>query len=711
MGFYIYKRKKNMIGFTSLILKKDKVPFRSGDIVYITDSNDILHSRWRVVLENNSAIKLKKEPERTTSLEYKKLINAKDKRIYEISSEEELKISKYFIHKLNIFPFYDIKVDNKELSTILNGLRDRDFDYELYINVNTNREGLFEKYNLIISKNYGVIVFKCFDSDLFTDAELMKDFIDDINSDSIYKTLCSSSFISDNGTSLNINYSRFYIFESNSSERYTMINSKLNSNNMVCNSDMFFERLKELNAKSTEENVTKDIHFGILQMLIPQYTNSKIENVVLNKLKFMPEQSYELDDIQKEILAKLDQRSYLKAAAGSGKTILLLAKAYELASANPDKIFMIICYNSKLAEDIRILSANTGKIRANLRISTLDKFIEDKYSQYEDPDSTKKFEYRRREFVNKVSTGKIVERYGGIFIDEMQQLSEEYIAAFLELLDDNKYMVIAGDYYQQISSAADDYDIDEDDETDDSVSDDFYIGNYDFKKIMMERNYRNTEQIAKVTNKMVSRINDYVDILKIPYLEEHKTIISGKSKLKSDYVPRYYDISDQNQEIQLVINIIRDLLVKEHFVQNDILILTPWDNSKFHKNYVIYKVEESLRKSGIQFCDFTDSKLTKDGIRIGTIGKSIGLDFKAVIICGMNMMKETKDKIKISTIRDLLEQDNKTKREFIKYLKNIYVACSRAREVLIVIDDFNKTKNTNLISQFLKLVGEDNERK
>ena len=86
----------------------------------------------------------------------------------------------------------------------------------------------------------------------------------------------------------------------------------------------------------------------------------------------------------------------------------------------------------------------------------------------------------------------------------MQQLSEEYIAAFLELLDDNKYMVIAGDYYQQISSAADDYDIDEDDETDDSVSDDFYIGNYDFKKIMMERNYRNTEQIAKVTNKMVS---------------------------------------------------------------------------------------------------------------------------------------------------------------------------------------------------------------
>ena len=61
-------------------------------------------------------------------------------------------------------------------------------------------------------------------------------------------------------------------------------------------------------------------------------------------------------------------------------------------------------------------------------------------------------------------------------------------------------------------------------------------------------------------------------------------------------------------------------------------------------------------------------------------------------------------------MRDLALQNNITKRDFIKYLKNIYVACSRARDTLIVIDDLNTSKGSNLITEFLKLVGvEENE--
>jgi thymidine kinase len=193
-------------------------------------------------------------------------------------------------------------------------------------------------------------------------------------------------------------------------------------------------------------------------MLMPQYVNSKTVNVDVEKIKFIPDQSYELDDNQKDVLAQINKRCYLKAAAGSGKTILLLAKAYEVASANPDKLFMIICYNSKLREDIEIQAANTGKIRANLKINTLDKFILDNFSQYDDETTDNKFEIRRKIFVEKVRSGQFAQKYGGIFIDEMQQLNEEYIAAFLELLDENKYMVLAGDYYQQISPGSGYYD-------------------------------------------------------------------------------------------------------------------------------------------------------------------------------------------------------------------------------------------------------------
>ena len=721
MKYYIYKKKKNMIGRTSFILKKEKVPFRNGDLVYLVDWEGILHSRWNVVFENEIGIKLKKKPERTVSLNYEELIEYKDNRIYEISDIDAKKIDKYFIHKLNIYPFYDISSDSIELSNILGFLREKDFDNEVYIDINKNDNSLFDNYHLIISKNYGVIIFKAFDFDLFDDNSLINALINDINLNSIYKTLCASSFLSDDGIKLNINYSLFYIFESIYDDRYTMINNRLNNNCKICNLKQFIQELEIINKKSNDSVITKDIHYGILQMLKPQYVNSKIENLSLKKLKFLPEYSYELDDTQKEILELMNERCYLKASAGSGKTILLLSKAYEVAKLNPEKIFLIICFNSKLAEDIRILSVNTGKVRSNLRILTFDKFIEEKYSQYEDIKASDQFNHRRKEFVNKVSSGKILEHYGGIFIDEMQQLSEEYISTFIDLLDDNKYIVIAGDYYQQIGSAADEYDEEDEEEIDDVSDDNFYIGDYNFLKIIIDRNYRNTEQIADVINKMVKKIKEYVEKLDVHYLEKQKTIVPGKSSLQSIYKPEYYIVNSKTEEVKKLIEIIRDLLVNKHLYPKEILIITPWYNNlntvlsrknNNYKNYTIYKIEEEMKKSGISFCDFNESpsssksKLSSDGIRIGSIGKSIGLDFKAVIMCGIENWKKTIDFV---NLEELKSKDDKVKRGFIKNLKNIYVACSRAREMLFIIDNCENTQSDGLISKFLSLAGDENE--
>ena len=705
MGFYVYKRKKNTIGCTSLNFKKNKVPFRKDDVVYIVDDKDILTSRWLVVSESENGVKIKKIPERTVSLNYKDLVSNSPKNVYELSFSESVMLDKYFIHKLNLIPFYDIKTENKELNDILEQFREMDDEIELYVNVNTNRDGLFEKYNLIISKYYGIVVFKAFNMDLFEELSIQTEFLRDLKYDSIFKALCASSFLSDDGVKLNVSYRRYYIFESNNPDRFDMINQQLFNNNFFCNKSTFISDIKKLSLVNTNLQVSKDIHFGILQMLIPQYINSKTENIQTNKLKYMPEQSYELDDFQKEILAKMDKRSYLKATAGSAKTVLLLAKAYEMASANPDKLFLIICFNSKLAEDIRILSTNTGKLRSNLKVNTLDKFIEEAYSQYEGVDDSSTFEYRRREFVNKVTSGHIVNYYGGIFIDEMQQLSEEYIATFMELLDENKYMMLAGDYYQQINSAADEFEYD-DVELELNSDNDFYIGDYNFQKITLDKNYRNTEQITRVANKMINRINEYIELLKIPILDEQRSVMLGKTGVKGIYSPEYYSVCTKDEEITRVLVIIKDLIVNKKINPNDILIMTPWDISRQHKNYVIYKIEEAFKKNGIKYCDFSENRLTEDGIRIGTIGKSIGLDFRAVIICGVNQMRETRDKIRIKNLNDLLDVDMKVKIEFIKYLKHIYVACTRAREILIVIDDFNISYGSNLISQFLKLAGE-----
>ena len=197
----------------------------------------------------------------------------------------------------------------------------------------------------------------------------------------------------------------------------------------------------------------------------------------------------------------------------------------------------------------------------------------------------------------------------------------------------------------------------------------------------------------------------------LPFDLEEKNVVTGRSVRKGEELPKYYSVNSIDEEIELIIKILIKLLRDKGYYQNEILLLSPWGNSESWKNPIIYKLEQRIKQSGIKICDFTDSGLRTDGIRVGTIGKSIGLDFKAVIIFGTSMMQRTNSfNYKIDSMKDLSLQNNITKRDFIKYLKNIYVACSRARDVLIVIDDLNTSKGSNLITEFLKLVGvEENE--
>ena len=501
------------------------------------------------------------------------------------------------------------------------------------------------------------------------------------------KLLLNSSILTDDGINLKIGYKKFYIIESDKQEEYYReINKTLKNNGFdnifVVNIKMFINCIFETLNNSNEKNINKDEHFGILQMLMPQYINSKVVNVNRDKIKFMPESSYEIDNNQKSVLSSMNERVYLKAAAGSGKTILLLAKAYEVAITNPEKEFLIICYNNKLAEDIRIQAENTGKIVNNLKIYTLDAFIQEEITQYSGKDASETFNVRREIFVENVRNGKYTKKYGGIFLDEMQQLEEEWISALVECLDDNKYMVIAGDYYQQIR-----LDNNSNEEDDDDI---------------LDRNYRNTDEIVQAVNKMLKRMNTFIEELQIPIENEEKKIVIGRGVRKSIDKPRYIHVESEEEEIDTIIKCLGDLIKNKEYTPNEILLVSPWGKSSSH---LIYLLKKRIEKNNIKICDFENSGLNRDGIRLGTIGKAIGLDFKAVIVFGTNMLQSTKgeEKFKFDRFTELEKQSISVKKDFIKYLKNIYVACSRARDTLIVIDDIKKF---NLISEFLKLVGD-----
>ena len=89
---------------------------------------------------------------------------------------------------------------------------------------------------------------------------------------------------------------------------------------------------------------------------------------------------------------------------------------------------------------------------------------------------------------------------------------------------------------------------------------------------------------------------------------------------------------------------------------------------------------------------------------MGTIGRSIGLDFKAVILYGTSKLRGFLKKPcdYIENIDELKLQSKNAKRKYLSTLRNLYVACSRAREILIVLDD---SESENLFTCFLKESG------
>ena len=67
------------------------------------------------------------------------------------------------------------------------------------------------------------------------------------------------------------------------------------------------------------------------------------------------------------------------------------------------------------------------------------------------------------------------------------------------------------------------------------------------------------------------------------------------------------------------------------------------------------------------------------------------------------LKKSREEEFEFNDLEILRNSQRSIKAEFIRFLKNIYVACSRARDTLIVVDDI---KEESLISDFLKIIGE-----
>ena len=306
----------------------------------------------------------------------------------------------------------------------------------------------------------------------------------------------------------------------------------------------------------------------------------------------------------------------------------------------------------------------------------------------------------------------------------MQQLKDEWKLALYDLLDSNKYMVMVGDYNQEIRPKDKSEYEQEDDlifiENDGKDDNSYYLGDIKFNKIILNKNYRNTIQITNGVNRLIKELERYKKELNYVERNYNKNVLLGIST-KVGEKPEYIYAMDASSLKIKIKEIILHLIENKGIEQEEIILLYPpnfTDNedSKIYNNKTCGKIskatiEKTIKNElNLEFNDLTDSiaKVRNNGIKLSTIGKAIGLDFKAVIIFGLYNIRASREKnIVFDNVEKIRNSDVDTKREVINSMKSIYVAASRAREFLYIIDDIDGTTK-NIISEYVKKIGEKN---
>ena len=451
---------------------------------------------------------------------------------------------------------------------------------------------------------------------------------------------------------------------------------------------------------------------SILQRLAPEYTI--IRNAVVvdketykgadNELLIVTEddsviKAFRLDNDQINIVNKISKGEQLiLACAGSGKSVLLIAKCFKAAQMNPNKKFLITCKSKKLQSLYTMFIDRAGLKERNVECKTFHKLCQDllmanglpvPYDIEDFPDAT----------IKAFDNEKIKNRYYGVFIDEIQEFEQEWYKLCFNMLENKKsddhLFVICGDKTQKISKAQ------RRGQAPWNCGEEYpnYRGGH--KSIRIEKNYRNCIEINDFINKYVVKARDV--LLNLPGDNEidPDLFLRGKS-IRNGIGTFFIDLKKKTslEEAQQVYDCIKEAHDIHKIPYDEIAIvmynkqyskkMKDWDEPSYNLRE---KLTSKLSYNNIDYFDlYEDTNFsTSDGVTLVSFQSALGLDFRAVIVCGFapfGHYSQTKylDPNRISLMTDE-EQIDSLKKE----INQLYVACTRARDVLYIVQPERNT--------------------
>ena len=460
--------------------------------------------------------------------------------------------------------------------------------------------------------------------------------------------------------------------------------------------------------------ISNDNVNSILQRIAPEYvtirvsvvTNEERKAGVDNELLVVTEddaavKAFRLDAEQINIVNKIIKGEQLiLACAGSGKSVLLIAKCFKAATMNPDKQFLITCYNANLYSLYTWFIDRAGLRAKNVTCQTFHTLCKTLLNQNGFHTQNKDYDGWVNNAIARLNAGQIKERYYGIFIDEVQQFSPEWYKFCFNLLEnkssDDHLFVICGDKTQKLANlrrhgrapwnAGEGYP-------------NYRGGN---KNIRIERNYRNCIEINEYINRFVSNAKQYLFSVQQNTDLDPDEFLRGKSFFHGEGVTIKYLFDKTNHgEARAVAESIRKIHDENSIPYDEIAVIM--FNKIYRKKITgwgsyVYNLENPLmsllRQTDVPYCTMYNTETgwsarygEDGGVRLIGFQTVLGLDFRAAIVCGLLPLGEY-DETK-NPDWEALRADDEAFAEALKCTKDnirfLYVACTRAKEVLHVI--------------------------
>lgn len=456
---------------------------------------------------------------------------------------------------------------------------------------------------------------------------------------------------------------------------------------------------------------------SVLQRIAPEYTTIRVSNVedgmsykgVDEELLVVTSddvvvRAFMLDQEQINIVNKIMKGEQLiLACAGSGKSVILISKCFKAARMNPNKKFLLVCKNRQLQSLYTWYIDRAGLRERNVECMTFHKLCQ-KITNRSGACLPRNIGEWPEATINRFNQGFIKDRYYGIFIDEVQLFEQEWYKLCFNLLEnkDTKehIFVICGDKTQEIVKRQ------KRGNAPWNVGEGYPNYRGGNKSIRIEKNYRNCVEVNHYINRYVSYAKRIYEMLPGEGKVDPDMFLRGKSVRNGvgafiKQIGDYTALAEAKAAMEAIYeahdtyNIPYDEIAVVMYNREYRKRMKGWKDKCYNlwRFLLIEMIEKNIPRS-IMYSEQNGDAVRygeNDGVALISFESVLGLDFRAVIVCGLKPFGDY-DKTKFLNENDIqkLGEDNAAIESIKNNIRMLYVACTRARDILYIIQPEDK---------------------